>query len=129
MLVATEDEDAAMTTTIRTSAFFVAMTGTGIAFIGSALAGEPAKAPQVAEATSQFKKLDMDRDGRVSNKEARTEQTLDESFGALDRNGDGYLTATEFAGWTGAKGDPTGPVDPSTGPSGSSSAQHMPKTK
>lgn len=50
------------------------------------------------------------------------------AFPQLDANGDDALTPEEFGKWErAASSTEATPVDPSTGPSGSSGAQHMPE--
>jgi hypothetical protein len=76
-----------------------------------------------------FSTLDKNKDGRVSSTEAEGRAELHDIFDALDKNHDGFLTATEFSAWSGAGNTKDAvPVDPTTGPGGSSGAQHMPKT-
>lgn len=91
----------------------------------------PAKASEAADeanVVAVFAKLDADQDQRVSLVESRKSQTLPGAFARLDANHDGFLTPTEFAMWEEAGNLATlAPVDPTTAPSGSSGAQHMPK--
>lgn len=47
--------------------------------------------------TASFEALDANRDGRISMPEASADPQLVENFAALDKNGDGYLDAVEFA--------------------------------
>jgi hypothetical protein len=76
----------------------------------------------------EFRKLDRNADGRLSGAEAKVRPELEAAFDSLDKNHDGFLSPEEFGVWSGL-GKPGGakPVDPSTGPSGSGGAQHMPK--
>jgi len=65
----------------------------------SAMAGEGTKTPEPA-ATGQsgtFASLDANQDGRISMPEASADAKLVESFSMADKNGDGYLDASEFS--------------------------------
>ena len=74
-----------------------------------------------------FRTVDKNHDGRISVAEARADPELLGKFDALDLNHDGFLTPAEFSRWSRAgKVEGAAPADPSTGPSGSSGAQHMP---
>lgn len=46
---------------------------------------------------ASFEALDTNKDGRISMPEASADPKLVESFATADKNGDGYLDATEFA--------------------------------
>ena len=81
----------------------------------------PVSQPQ---ATKAFIAMDTDKDGRLSDMEAKSNVALYAQFDALDKDKDGYLAVTEFAAST-ATGKPA-PVDPTTLPGGSNGAQHMP---
>lgn len=43
-----------------------------------------------------FDRFDTNMDGRISQEEAETNQTLSTNFGTADANKDGYLTRQEF---------------------------------
>jgi EF-hand domain/EF hand len=74
-----------------------------------------------------FSTLDMNKDGKLSLREARADPDLYMAFEMLDRNHDGYLTPLEFQAWPRAlKNKDAAPRDPATAPSGSAGAQHMP---
>ena len=76
----------------------------------------------------QFRKLDRYGDGKLSAAEAKVRPELETAFESLDKNHDGFLTPDEFGVWGGlTKDGRTKPVDASTLPSGSGTAQHMPK--
>jgi hypothetical protein len=83
-----------------------------------------AQSPQLID----FRSLDTNHDGRISSVEGRASADLQDNFDALDKNQDGYLSPTEFAAWPRASKDGETPADPTTGPSGSRGAQHMPAT-
>jgi Ca2+-binding EF-hand superfamily protein len=68
----------------------------------------------------EFHKLDRNGDGRLSAAEAKVRPDLEAAFESLDKNHDGFLSPEEFGIWHKT-------VDPTTGPSGSNGAQHMPK--
>lgn len=77
----------------------------------------------------EFSSLDANSDGKVSTSEVQFVDDLRESFAKLDVNGDRELTPAEFARWERAgKTEEAMPVAPSTGPSGSSGAQHVPES-
>ena len=77
----------------------------------------------------EFRKLDRDADGRLSAAEAKVRPELEAAFESLDKDHDGFLSSAEFGTWRGlGKPGADAPVDPSTGPSGSGGAQHMPKS-
>jgi hypothetical protein len=72
-----------------------------------------------------FKPLDTNNDGRVSLEEAKSNSELVTAFEMLDVNHDDFLTTVEFSKWSRA-GKSLVPKDPTTAPSGSNGAQHMP---
>ena len=66
----------------------------------AALAAEPTKTPDPATPAGQsgsFDTLDANKDGRISMPEASADPKLVESFSSADKNGDGYLDASEYA--------------------------------
>jgi len=74
-----------------------------------ALAAEPTKTPDPATPAGQsgsFDTLDANKDGRISMPEASADPKLVESFSTADRNGDGYLDASEYADSTRHSADP-----------------------
>ena len=69
----------------------------------AALAAEPTKTPDPATPAGQsgsFDTLDANKDGRISMPEASADPKLVESFSSADKNGDGYLDASEYANST-----------------------------
>ena len=69
----------------------------------AALAAEPTKTPDPATPAGQsgsFDTLDANKDGRISMPEASADPKLVESFSSADKNGDGYLDASEYASST-----------------------------
>ena len=81
-----------------------------------------AQAPKLIE----FRTLDANHDGRISSEEAKANADLKANFDMLDRNHDGFLTPDEFASWSFASKAGQPKIDPTTLPSGSAGAQHMP---
>ena len=68
-----------------------------------ALAAEPTKTPDPATPAGQsgsFDTLDANKDGRISMPEASADPKLVEAFSTADKNGDGYLDASEYASST-----------------------------
>ena len=66
----------------------------------AALAAEPTKTPDPATPAGQsgsFDTLDANKDGRISMPEASADPKLVEAFSSADKNGDGYLDASEYA--------------------------------
>ena len=73
------------------------------------LAAEPTKTPDPATPAGQsgsFDTLDANKDGRISMPEASADPKLVESFSTADKNGDGYLDASEFDNSTRNNTDP-----------------------
>jgi hypothetical protein len=50
-----------------------------------------------ASGSASFEALDANKDGRISMAEASVDPKLVEAFSTADKNGDGYLDATEYA--------------------------------
>ena len=74
-----------------------------------------------------FSTLDSNHDGKISRSEARADPELDADFDMLDVNHDGFLSPQEFQAWPRALKIKDAAVrDPTTAPSGSAGAQHMP---
>lgn len=61
--------------------------------MGAAVAGDGEKGDKSA-AHSSFKKLDTNKDGRISRAEAAADSTI--VFSSADTNGDGYLDSDEW---------------------------------
>jgi hypothetical protein len=97
-----------------------------LAAVAAGSLGAQSATPEQSRATTAYIALDTDNDGRLSDKEAKTNPALYAQFDALDKDKDGYLTVAEYAAST-AIGKPA-PVDPTTLPGGSNGAQHMPKS-
>lgn len=95
----------------------------GFLAVGTVYADTPAR-----QASLDFASLDANSDGRISASEVQFVDDLRAEFPNLDANGDEELTPAEFGKWDrAASSSATAPADPSTGPSGSSGAQHMPE--
>jgi hypothetical protein len=63
-------------------------------------AAEGTKTPDPATPAGQtgsFDTLDANKDGRISMPEASADPKLVESFSSADKNGDGYLDASEYS--------------------------------
>jgi len=73
------------------------------------LAGEGTKTPDPAMPAGQsgsFDTLDANKDGRISMPEASADPKLVESFSTADKNGDGYLDASEYKSTSTRSTDP-----------------------
>lgn len=114
-----------MKITPKTTSIALALT------LGMVLSAQaPAETPKAPSSAIDFATLDSNKDGRVSQTEVQFVDDLKGSFDALDANRDDNLSPTEFAHWGRAgKSKDALPLSPSTGPSGSNGAQHMPSTK
>lgn len=100
-----------------------------IALAATGLAQAQAPAPKTAPADApkiDFSTLDKDANGKLSKEEALPVIELDASFDRLDSDRDGALSPTEFSHWSRAGKAVPLPHDPTTAPSGSAGAQHMP---
>ena len=71
------------------------------------LAAEGEKAPATpAGQSGSFDTLDANKDGRISMPEASADPKLVESFSTADKDGDGYLDASEFSSSTNTRTEP-----------------------
>lgn len=62
--------------------------------MGAAMAGDYGKKDGKSDMHSSFKKLDTNKDGRISQAEAAADSTV--VFSSADSNGDGYLDSDEW---------------------------------
>jgi Ca2+-binding EF-hand superfamily protein len=91
-----------------------------------------AQTPQANPATPEvakvdFAALDKDANGKLTKQEVQPVADLEGVFDSLDTDHNGSISSVEFSRWSRAgKATPT-PRDPTTAPSGSAGAQHMPK--
>lgn len=86
---------------------------------------EPVPTPKPAV---DFKTVDSNSDGKVTQEESQPVADLGSMFAALDEDGDKQLTPAEFAKWDRAgKSEAAPPKDPATVPRGSAGAQHIRK--
>jgi hypothetical protein len=99
-----------------------------LATCGLGQAQTPAEkaSPAPIAPTIDFSTLDKDADGKLSKEEALTVVELDASFDRLDTDRDGSVSPTEFSRWSRAGKATALPHDPTTAPTGSAGAQHMP---
>jgi hypothetical protein len=75
----------------------------------AALAAEPTMPADPATTAGQsgsFATLDANKDGRISMPEASADPKLVESFSSADKNGDGYLDASEYANSASTRTEP-----------------------
>ncbi len=112
---------------IRTASF-LPLLALAIAGTVQAQAPTPSRKPPPTDTTKiDFIVVDKDANGSLSREEAKAVADLDSSFAQLDSDHDEVVTPAEFTKWkragkiVGAK-----PIDPTTAPSGSAGAQHMP---
>ncbi len=114
---------------IRT-ATFIALATLAIAGVVQAQAPASAKKPAPTDTTKiDFVTVDKDQNGSLSKEESRAVGDLHSSFAQLDTDKDEVVSKTEFLKWKRA-GKIVGArlPDPTTAPSGSAGAQHMPGT-
>jgi hypothetical protein len=100
-----------------------------LGFAGIAGAQAPVQVPKTASPELpklDFAKVDKDANGRLSKQEARAVAELEAAFAVLDTDHDGSITTVEFSHWSRAGKAEMAPRDPTTAPSGSAGAQHMP---
>jgi Ca2+-binding EF-hand superfamily protein len=71
-----------------------------IPLAGFAGEGDKSKPKTSAEQSGAFDSLDSNKDGRISMPEASADPSLVESFAKADKDGDGYLDNSEYAGAT-----------------------------
>ena len=97
-----------------------------LAFAGAALAqnasspADSSSAKKGEGAKVEFSTVDTNRDGRISQAEARSQGSLGTSFSTLDADKDSYLSQTEFGKWDSGMGKG------GTSPSDSRTPQGMP---
>jgi len=70
--------------------------GTGPVTVNS---GQSSTLPNASDYAVQIKDLDTNGDGRLSRREIPARHALSFEFRLVDRNHDGYITATELANW------------------------------
>lgn len=85
-----------------------------MAFAGAVAAQAPATGTPMPgkdhSSHAMFGTVDMNKDGRISQAEARSHTELQTAFGKLDADGDTYLSQSEFARWDASgKGSKTKP--------------------
>jgi hypothetical protein len=73
-----------------------------------------------------FSTVDKDANGKLSKEETLPIAELEGAFDKLDTDHDGSVSPVEFARWSRAGNATPLPHDPTTAPSGSAGAQHMP---
>jgi hypothetical protein len=78
--------------------------------MGAAIAGDGHKDDKSA-AYSNFKKLDTNKDGRISQAEASADATI--VFSSADANGDGYLDSDEWKASSSGSSRPQSSSSPS----------------
>ena len=83
-----------------------------VAGFGVALFSTPLFAEDTAQA-KQFNKLDKDKDGYISQQEAKSDKRLSDQWDTADADSDGKLEMSEFSAFeTGKAADFTPPDDP-----------------
>jgi len=92
---------------IRRARQVIAVTATGFAMAGAALAQTPATTPSgqsdvAAAAQSAFKRLDANKDGKLSKEEVTRNPSVAAKFEAWDQDRDGALSLDEFSAGYGA---------------------------
>ena len=86
----------------------------------------PAATPAPSADTIQFSTVDMNKDGKLSQAEVRSNAELQSSFSTLDADHDTYLTQSEFAKWNkaGKSAEPAAPKSESSEPAADSSKKY-----
>jgi hypothetical protein len=113
---------------IRTATFIPLVT-LAIAGVVQAQAPASTKPPPTDTTKIDFVTVDKDQNGSLSKEESKAVGDLDSSFAQLDADKDEVVSKTEFLKWKRAGKIAGAKVpDPTTAPSGSAGAQHMPGT-
>ncbi|MGB4813090.1 MAG: EF-hand domain-containing protein [Methylophilaceae bacterium] len=68
------------------------------------------KVAAAAPADADFAKLDKNKDGKISLKEAAKDKSLSASFDAVDANKDGYISSEEYATYKSAMSGTAAPI-------------------
>lgn len=91
----------------------------------------PAQAPLPKPAADanriDFSALDKDMNAYLTKDEVMATADLEGVYETLDTDHDGRISPTEFSRWSRAGKSAPVPHDPSTAPTGSAGAQHMPR--
>jgi hypothetical protein len=75
----------------------------GVAAVYAQAPAPAAPAPEkIAQAPVEFGAMDSNKDGRLSQTEAQSNNALQSTFTTLDADRDSYLTPAEFSKWSGA---------------------------
>ena len=87
---------------IRRARQVIAVSAAGFAIAGAALAQTPATTPSgqsdaAMAAQSAFKRLDANKDGKLSKEEVARNPSVAAKFDALDKDRDGSLSLDEFS--------------------------------
>jgi hypothetical protein len=93
---------------IRRARHIVAVSAAGFAIVGAAFAQTPATTPSgqsdaATAAQSAFKRLDANKDGKLSKEEAARNPSVAAKFDAWDNDKDGALSVDEFSAGFNAK--------------------------
>ncbi len=78
---------------------FVGDNRPGVIQAGDEAGKERQKSTAPADQTASFNELDADKDGNVSEYEARDHHELVEAFGEVDADNDGVLSENELNDW------------------------------
>jgi len=112
-----------MKNSLRTFLLFAACASVALASQAQtpAQTASPSEAPKI-----DFSTVDKDANGKLSKEETLPIAELEGAFDKLDTDHDGSVSPAEFARWRRAGKAAPLPHDPTTAPSGSAGAQHMP---
>lgn len=110
-----------MKNSIRTALLLTAWAGGAGLLQAQTPAALPNDGPKI-----DFSTVDKDANGKLSKEEALPIAELEGAFDKLDTDHDGSVSPVEFARWNRAGKATPLPHDPTTAPSGSAGAQHMP---
>ncbi|MEO8308459.1 MAG: hypothetical protein ABI616_10535 [Pseudomonadota bacterium] len=100
----------------KVGSLLVSIAATGLVF-----AQAPAVTPAASVDSTQFSSMDLNKDGKLSQAEIRSQADLQNAFISLDADHDTYLSESEFSKWNKAgKSDQMAPKSETVTPADSS---------
>jgi hypothetical protein len=94
---------------------------------GAGVAQAPLPRPPADISKLDFSSLDKDASAYLTKDETLALADLEGVFDTLDSDRDGRISPSEFSRWARAGKSTPLPADPSTAPTGSAGAQHVPR--